>query len=522
MEYGSILAKQFDVPQRAQQGQLGGRGRAAAPAQAKDDFKLNEFLEKAPEGLERSSPDIAKQTAQYYQNWNELRSFAKTMWAKYKIDVQTPDPSNPDSIWANQAYNQKLGLLLDGVDNARNSQKEWERRQTALTESKLLERQGYTPQGYSANSSVTEGYIPTGADPRIGVAKEISGQFDTGVNQRNKMLGDMRSGLETTYGNDPERLAYQQALAQPLLASQNVKSDGGGAGSSNTEAALKEYALLAEGSGRYFKLPEKPKYTREGRPLYEATPTGWVGSRFGQKNDGPNKGRDFVISSVLYDYGDPKNPSDGQAYFVDAEGEKVAVDKRNIANGFRSFIDSNRGMYSKADYEKFLQTKGLGTDIIPARRLLDVETDLPEIASTQAKAKQFTGTIQPQVRQAFDSYLSNLDLLNQKTPRTAFGVEIPFTEKSVLDRATIPLADGQIAEILPVKNQQGVFKIDNWNQIFPKNAKGDVVVGNRTYSKGQFGKLTREELFELLNYVGIDPAQAPATQTDKWSQYKTQ
>jgi len=271
MEYGSILAKQFDVPQRAQQGQLGGRGRGTAPAPAKDDFKLNEFLEKAPEGLERSSPDIAKQTAQYYQDWNELRSFAKTMWAKYKIDVQTPDPSNPDSIWANQAYNQKLGLLLDGVDNAKNSQKAWERRQTAVTEGKLLERQGYTPQGYSANNSVTEGYIPTAADPRIGVAKEeISGQFDTGVNQRNQMLGGMRSGLESTYGNDPERLAYQQALAQPLLASQNVKSDGNygyGSGLGQVNSMATDVVKLLTGTHPNFEKTDIIDPTTKARVL---------------------------------------------------------------------------------------------------------------------------------------------------------------------------------------------------------------------------------------------------------------
>ncbi|MBL4709038.1 MAG: peptidoglycan-binding protein [Flavobacteriales bacterium] len=48
---------------------------------------------------------------QYYENVYRISSFAREQWYNYDIDVRTPDHENPQSILANQSYDQMLSEI---------------------------------------------------------------------------------------------------------------------------------------------------------------------------------------------------------------------------------------------------------------------------------------------------------------------------------------------------------------------------------------------------------------------------
>jgi len=153
MEYGSILAKQFDTPQPQQSGSGRGVGRPAGVAK-EPDFKYDDSLNKAFEGLDRSTPDTAQAAQQYYQDWAALRSFAKSMWVKYGVDVTSPDPSDENAIWANQAYQQKLAILMNNVDRAKNDFTVYKNKQEAAFAGNFLPSQEFN--GSASLSPVTQ------------------------------------------------------------------------------------------------------------------------------------------------------------------------------------------------------------------------------------------------------------------------------------------------------------------------------------------------------------------------------
>lgn len=266
MEYGSILAKQFDVPQRQQQGQQVGRRGAGQGAQRQEpEFKYDDILAKAPEGLERSNPDIAEQTAKYYQNWADLRSFVKTMWTKYKIDVQAPDPENPDTVWANQAYNQKLALLLDGVDNAKNSQKTFEADQQAAREGKIRTKDFNT---YSAQTQAgdrfTANYIesPEVANLNKG-ALNIRPSEAKAENQKRETIAqdfDKLAQEATTKGDTATADFYTQqarnARAITVFAAENSTPSSFGGGFNQADALATDVVKLVTGTHPDFKKTE--------------------------------------------------------------------------------------------------------------------------------------------------------------------------------------------------------------------------------------------------------------------------
>lgn len=525
MQYGSILAKQFDVPQQRQQAAATGRAGRPAGGGGPADFKFDDYGLKPFDGLDRSNPDVAQAAQQYYQDWAALRSFAKTMWVKYGVDVMSPDPGDENAIWANQAFNQKLALLMNNVDRAKNDFEVWKADQAAQREGKML---GRDYMGSASTMGLTERGTPifpespATANLMKGAQNITPGQAAAAntdiTNQIAQYEGLAKQAEAQGDKATAEYYRQQAAIAQPLkvVAAENTPRSDYSAQYSNTGSAIKEWALLAEGSNRYFTLPERPSYTKEGRPLYEAVPTGWVGTQFGTKTTGANKGKPFTVAKLVYDYG---APGGGQAYFEDAEGERKEMDKRNIVAGMREYINSNKGGFSLADFNKFLAEQKLGGDILPSRRLLD-QFEAQEVMQSQQAGAKLAQERAPAVKAAFDSYLAQVDELAQTKPRSVFGVEIPFTSTAVRDDVQIPLVNGQTALIKIGEN--GTYRLDNWASLFPKD-KQSITVKDRVISKNEATKLSKEDLFELLNYIGIDVNQAtPAQPSNPWSQYKKQ
>lgn len=220
MQYGSILAKQFDVPQQRQQAAATGRAGRPAGGGGPADFKFDDYGLKPFDGLDRSNPDVAQAAQQYYQDWAALRSFAKTMWVKYGVDVMSPDPGDENAIWANQAFNQKLALLMNNVDRAKNDFEVWKADQAAQREGKMI---GRDYMGSASTMGLDERGMATAIDPTINLAaQELSGSFSTtpqDVNARNQRIQALQSELENRYQG--KALEYQKEAANKLLAGFN-------------------------------------------------------------------------------------------------------------------------------------------------------------------------------------------------------------------------------------------------------------------------------------------------------------
>lgn len=265
MEYGSILAKQFDTPQPQVQGGSGrGVGRPAGAAK-EPEFKYDDYLEKSFSELDRATPDIAQAAQQYYQDWAALRSFAKSMWVKYGVDVTAPDSGDENAIWAAQAYQQKLGLLMDNVDRAKNSFKVREADQAAQREGKLI---GRDYSGYASETRLTDRGTPTAIDPLVTLgAQENSGVFSSSaadVANRNILNQNTVDQMQATYAGDPLQQQRQVAAAQTLHAGYNPPSQN---------------SYFGSGGGQALALMGRVAATIAGAENY--TPTGIIDSKTG-------------------------------------------------------------------------------------------------------------------------------------------------------------------------------------------------------------------------------------------------
>lgn len=529
MEYGSILAKQFDVPEQRQQQVAAGRaGRPAGSGAGPADFKFDDYGLKPFDGLDRSNPDIAQAAQQYYQDWASLRSFAKNMWVKYGVDVMSPDPGDENAIWASQAFNQKLALLMNNVDRAKTSYETWKADQAAQREGKMIA--GAQPTGYAQETPFDARGMATAIDPTINLAaQELSGSFSTtpqDVSARNQRIQALQSELENRYQG--KALEYQKEAANKLLAGFNPPSEnnnGYGGLSTPTGVIMKELALYSVGSPEIFDFSAPPKYGVNGNLVYTAKPGGTVGKVLGQKATG-DKGP-FIIAGVEYE----PDKTGGRSYFVDKTGERKEITARNLAIIGSEFVKS--GVFNRKDLIDTMNAVGADDSNASAYKFFSLP-ELEAISANQQTQQAVAEKEAPKIRQAFDYFMNQVDLTNIKTRQqwfTPYG-SIPLWESPVLDKAEIPLRNGQTAVILPVKGEKGVFRIDNFDALFPRGTQKDTYqVGEDIVTKTELKRISKDKLFKLLNdQFGIDITKVPTTQTttnptnpsDPWSQYKKQ
>lgn len=282
MEYGEILARTYQLPQRQQAAPMGVQ-RQPKERKAEDfDFAKIPGLDKAPEGLEYSRPDIAQQTQRYYQDWADLRNFAKTMWVKYGVDVTAPDPGNQDSIWASEAFNQRLGLLMSGVNEAKLGQKAFEERQRLIAEGKITERpDAAVPQGYSAGYGLEQQYSPVFAESPesknvlTGVQNLTPAQVaqanalkDQTVAEFERLAKDAYSRGDKLAGDNFTQQANYTRTKQ-VYAAENAPSWQFGQGS-QVMALTSKVAALAKGIDSSFQDTGIVD-TKTGRKIYAST-----------------------------------------------------------------------------------------------------------------------------------------------------------------------------------------------------------------------------------------------------------
>lgn len=536
MQYGSLLAKQFDVPQQRQQSAATGKAGRPAGGGGPADFKFDDYGLKPFDGLDRSNPDVAQAAQQYYQDWAALRSFAKTMWVKYGVDVMSPDPGDENAIWANQAFNQKLALLMNNVDRAKNDFDVWKADQAAQREGKMIGKDymgSASTMGLMDRGTPIFPESPATANLMKGAQNITPGQAAAANVDITNQVAQYENLAQQAQAQGNRQLAeyyrQQAAIAQPLkvVAAENTpRSEYGSGLDTPTGIIMKELALYSVGSPEIFDFSAPPKYGVNGNLVYTAKPGGTVGKVLGQKATG-DKGP-YVIAGVEYE----PDRTGGKSYFVDKTGERKEITTRNLAIIGSEFVKS--GVFNRKDLIDTMKAVGADDSNASAYKFFSLP-ELQALSTNQQTQQQTAEKEAPRVRQAFDYFMSQVDLTNKKTRQTVptpFG-SIPLWETRVLDKATIPLTNGQEAVIKPIDGEVGVFRIDNFADIFPKGTQKDTYqVGDEIVTKTELTRISKNRLFELLNkQFGIDISKAPqndgnqatpAQPSNPWSQYKKQ
>ncbi len=188
---GEDMSKTFLVPEQdylpqARSLPTAGRPSSSRGSQAKFDFPDPE------EGLY----NLDGVTSEYFQKYQDLRSYAQNMHNQYGIDVTSPNHDSPEAMRASITFMKAMADLNYTADRLKNEQELFKTNQGKVTDS-YLDGEGRFNQGFDASSS-----LPTD--------RNVSQQFQTTVTPEvddfNERIGgkvyDINSG------------GYKQAMAE--------------------------------------------------------------------------------------------------------------------------------------------------------------------------------------------------------------------------------------------------------------------------------------------------------------------
>jgi hypothetical protein len=248
MEYGELLAQTYNLPQR-QQRAVGMQPRAQRQPAAQQDLKLPDFLDKQPEGLQYITPKLAERSQQVFKEWADLRGYAKNMWLKYKIDITAPDPSNQDAVWAHQAFQQRINLLLSEIDTLKTGREDYKTAMAAAARGEILPTEQF---GTAATSEIplTQQFAPTAVDP--GAAKFIEKQMGIGnITQAQSNLRNAQRDLEIKRfedlaKTDPNNAAYYNNQAAILRRQMSLPAENTPRGDYDYGAGSAVFGLMTK------------------------------------------------------------------------------------------------------------------------------------------------------------------------------------------------------------------------------------------------------------------------------------
>lgn len=227
MEYGQILSQLYNLPERPQptaQPQRGMRG--GMGEQPKFDY-ANFGLDKAPEGLQYTG-DLAQKSQAIFGEWAQLRKYAKDMWVKHGVNILEPDPSNPDAVYAAQAFNQRLALLTAQIDEAKVGNKREELGIQAMLRGEAVAGPQYGQQ-FAGSTPFQQQFTTTQAGD---ATKEFISKQQGVLNitqQQANALNAKRDALIADYQdakkNDPTNAGFYDAQIQTLLRQQATPAE---------------------------------------------------------------------------------------------------------------------------------------------------------------------------------------------------------------------------------------------------------------------------------------------------------
>lgn len=548
MEYGELLSRTYTLPQRGVEAQKGGVRAPKQPASPDEgDFEksLPDFLKKPPEGLQFTTQRQADKSRELYQAWAGMRQYARDMWVNNRINVLEPDPSNPDSVIANQAMSMRLGMLLADIEESKAGQKLYhEVIAPRILEGKATPTAGFATQGaFSASAPLTQQATPVVELPATTAFKtEMLGVQDTSpasiadMNNRKQLL---INDFENKKALDPTNAGVYEQQIEILknLGAYKQSETGIAFGGSGQFAGIAQItdtlAKLSLGDPTMYVQPTTPRYSPNGNPLLVASESPLNGQNYGVSTKDNTK--PFRVAGTFYD------PVTKEMWVVDEtqnEWKKVSTNGNNIYDVLSKFSKSNSTLYPMNNINKYLSDVGLTNLTFSSASLLGRTQGQNYLTGLQ----QSLTAQEPQVIKAAETAQIGQQELNKllsglwtkdKLNITAgwpeiLGLTIPpiLMDQYRRGELSIPTMSGFD---IPIKRGKvsGTFKLggDNPADVFSLDPtkKFYIIAGQGGREKkievGRIDKLSGEEVSTILKDVlGVDlssplfqPTTPPAT-----------
>jgi hypothetical protein len=457
MAFGEGVAQSFQVPFYQEPAPRAARP-VAAPKEEQFDL-ASVGLDKPVFDLQ-STANVGERMAQYYKDFNDAQQFAKSMWKNYKIDVTAPDPSNPVSVRASEAFGKMLANLQFTQNMAKRAEVQLQNAQqaylsgnadlnpNAFSQGRFFSE--FTPQEQSISNLVPE-YLQD-----AGKATSRTTDNRENYNQLTKDYALLMANAEKT--GDPKLIAWAKSQ-RPLF---NVEASKAGSGSGRTfiDTALEEIALMAEGSSKYYTATNK--YDSGGGKILRSDK--FKGKTIGRR-DASGKQISFIVDHVEY------RPGEGGMFFVDAGNNIIPVTSTDVVETYSNLSDVPKTQLYKHIGERF------GTDALTAKDFISTE-NLPTLANRDELMQEA-----PQVGQKRTVAATQIA---EGTPSTFglgpfFGnrqVRLPWNKNTVVKN---PISNQEV-EVRPEGDDLVSVSAADWKKI-TGSSQGTITVGNQVIDK---------------------------------------
>lgn len=465
MGFGQGIAQSFEIPMPQQQRMVAGGGAGRGPAKAEDYNLAALGLDKPAFDLQ-STANVGERMQQYYADYADLVSFAKTMHKQYGIDVMAPDPRSEFSVRASEQFQKRLANLWHTQNAAKNAEHQLRSAQGAqLSGSASVQpgafQQGQffsaaTPDQQTISNQLPEAFTLAGSS--LNRSFDNQKDYQDALRRRDAFVGEVQRQFDQSPTEENFRRLQAAKVIKPTF---NVEAAGKakGGGSDFVRQHLEKVALVSKGSNLYFKPDPSGRVDSKGAPVrlsdqYKGQPFGYydVVDKSGRKIKAQ-----FVIDHLEH------LPGEGGVFAVNENGEKVPFSEKGVMESMRTL-----GYVPAAQLYKFMEESGIA-DTSTADQFISEQNRIT-IPSQEA----LTATAGQTMEQR--------EQITQEAGRGSnfWQTYIPFVP---LASTSFKDASGNQVEIDTPEKGTAKLSGEQWRKVFGNTQ--DVIVDGKTITKTQ-------------------------------------
>jgi hypothetical protein len=470
MAFGEGVAQSFQVPFYQEPVQRPVRP-VAAPKEEQFDL-ASVGLDKPVFDLQ-STANVGERMAQYYKDFNDAQQFAKTMWKHYKIDVTAPDPSNPVSVRASEAFGKMLANLQFTQNMAKRAEVQLQNAQqaylsgnadlnpNAFSQGRFFSE--FTPQEQSDSNLVPE-YMQK--------AGEATSRTTDNIKNYNQLTKDYELLMANAEKTGNPRIIEWAKSQRPLLNVEARARDTDESGRTFIDTALEEIALMAEGSSKYYTPTNK--YDSGGGKILRSDK--FKGKIIGRR-DASGKQINFIVDHVEY------RPGEGGMFFVDAGNNDIPVTSTDVVETYANLGDIPNSQLYRHLGERY------GTDALAAKNFISPE-NLSTLANRDELMKDADRIKAQRTKAASQMTEGEPDRLRIPSWNNLTLFSIPFGKKNIVVKNPI---SNQEVEVRREGDDLVSVSASDWKKI-TGSSQGTITIGNQVIDKTTAGNGIPKEL----------------------------
>lgn len=468
------------MPQQARVA-AGGAGGTRGPAKAEEYNLAALGLDKGPGFDLQSTANVGDRMSQYYADYADVVSFAKTMHKNYGIDVMAPDPRSEFSVRASEQFQKKLANLWATQNAAKNAEVQLRSAQGAQLSGAASVQPGAFQQGQFFSAATPDQQAISNNLPEAFTlaGSSLNRSFDNQTDYRDaqQKAGAFVAEAQRQYDLTPTEENFRRLQAAKLIKPTfNVEATGKPAGSGNdlVRQQLEKVALISKGSNLYFKPTDRPD---AGGAMIRVSDQ-YKGQPFGYY-DVVDKSSRKIKAQFVIDHLEHR-PGEGGVFAVNENGEKVPFSEKGVLESMKSL-----GYVSPTQMYKFMEEAGI-TDTATADQFI---------------SEPNRTTIPPPETFGAERTLEQREQVTKEAGRGSnwFQRNIPFVS---LEATKYKNPAGYEVEI--ETPEKGIAKMTGveWKKIFG-NAP-DVIIDNETVTKTQaMNGIPAQVMVRLLEEKGF-------------------